>query len=152
MGEMLTRVWDELIGRWDGPFAFRLILQPTMAAILAVRAGLRDARTRRPAYGWAIITDLARCRGLVREGWKDVARLFVVAVFVDVIYEIIVFHRIYPGQPLIVAVCVALPPYLLIRGPVNRIVRLWYRRNEGSQGGLPTARTVPILPERKDNP
>jgi hypothetical protein len=151
MGEMLTRVWDELIGRWNGPFAFRLILQPIVAAMLAARAGLRDARTRRPAYGWAIITDSAHCRDLLREGWKDVARLFVVAVLVDVIYEIIAFRRIYPVQPLIVAVCVALPPYLLIRGPVNRIVRRWYRRNEGSRGGIATARAVPNLPERKDN-
>jgi len=121
-----------------------------VAIILAVRAGLRDARTRRPAYGWAIITDSAHRRDLLREGWKDVARLLVVAVLVDVIYEIIAFRRIYPIQPLIVAVCVALPPYLLIRGPVNRIARRWYRRNEGSQGGIPTAHAVPNLPERKD--
>jgi len=151
MGEMLTRVWENLIGRWNGPLAFRLILQPIAAAILAVRAGLRDARARRPAYGWAIVTDWVQRRDLLREGWKDVARLFVVAVLIDVIYEIIVFHRIYPGQPLIVAVCVALPPYLLIRGPVNRIAQRWYRRNDGSHGGTPTARAVTIDPERKDH-
>ena len=145
------RVWEDLIGRWNGPFAFRLILQPSLAAILAVRGGLRDARTGRPAYGWAIITYSAHCRDLLREGWEDVARLFVLALLADVIYEIIVFHRIYPIQPLIVAVCVALPPYfLLIRGPVNRIVHRWYRRNEGSRGGIPTARAVPNFPERKD--
>lgn len=151
MREMLMRVWEDLIGRWDGPFAFRLILQPIMAAILAVRSGLRDARAGHPPYGWAIITDSAQCRGLLREGWKDVARLFIVAVLVDVIYEIIVFHRIYPVQPLVVAVCVALPPYLLIRGPVNQIAQRWYGRNGGSRRGLSTARAVPTLPERKDN-
>jgi len=150
MREVFMKVWEDLIGRWNGPFAFRLILQPVMAAILAVRAGLRDARTGRLAYGWAIITDSAHSRDLLREGWKDVARLFVVAVLVDVIYEIIVFRRIYPIQPLIVAACLALPPYLLIRGPVNRIARRWYRRNEGSRGGIPTARAVPNSPERKD--
>jgi hypothetical protein len=74
-----------------------------------------------------------------------------VAVLVDVIYEIIAFRRIYPIQPLIVAVCVALPPYLLIRGPVTRIVRRWYQRKEASRGGIPTVRAVPNLPERKDN-
>jgi hypothetical protein len=152
MRVVLMKVWDELIGRWNGPFAFRFILQPLVAAILAVRAGLRDARTSRPAYGWAIITDSAHFRDLLREGWKDVARLFFVAVLVDIIYEIIAFRRIYPVQPLIVALCVAVPPYLLIRGPVNRIVRRWYQRNEGLRRGLTSARTVPNLPERKDNP
>jgi hypothetical protein len=151
MGDMLSRVWGELIGRWNGPFAFRLILQPIVAATLAVRAGLRDARTRRPAYGWTIITDSTHRRNLLREGWKDVARLLAVAVLVDAIYEIIVFHRIHLVQPLIVALCVALPPYLLIRGPVNRIVRRRDRRNEASRGRLPSARAVPLLPERKDN-
>jgi len=76
MRVVLMKVWDELIGRWNGPFAFRFILQPLVAAILAVRAGLRDARISRPAYGWAIITDSAHFRDLLREGWKDVARLF----------------------------------------------------------------------------
>jgi hypothetical protein len=104
------RVLEDLIGCWDGPFVFRLILQPTTAAILAVRAGLRDARAGRPANGWAILTDSAHCGDLLREGWKDVARLFVVAILVDVIYEIIAFRRIYPIQPLIVAVGVTLPP------------------------------------------
>jgi hypothetical protein len=30
---------------------FRIIIQPMVAAILAIRAGLRDARSGRPAYG-----------------------------------------------------------------------------------------------------
>lgn len=34
-----------LIGREHGPLAFRLILQPLVAALLAFRAGLRDTLT-----------------------------------------------------------------------------------------------------------
>ena len=151
MREMLVRIWEVLAGRWDGPFAFRFILQPMMAAVLGVRAGLRDARTGRPAFGWVIITDLTQRRDLLREGWKDVARLFVVAVLIDVIYEIIIFRRIYPVQPLIVAVCVALPPYLLIRGPVNRIAQRWSRGSAGSRDEIPTAHALRNLPERKDD-
>ena len=47
------------------------------------------------------------------------------AVLVDSVYEITVFRWIYPIQSLIVAATVAVPPYLLIRGPFNRLVVCW---------------------------
>ena len=34
---------------------FRFILQPSMAAIAAIRDGLKDARTGRSPYFWAIV-------------------------------------------------------------------------------------------------
>ena len=43
-------------------------------------AGLRDARAGRPPYFWAILTDPLHRRDLLREGWKAVARIFVVAL------------------------------------------------------------------------
>jgi hypothetical protein len=122
MAQMLMPMWDDLGGRISGPFAFRLILQPMVAAILAIRAGWKDAQTGRPAFGWAILTDPSHRRELLRAGWGDLARLFVMAVLVDLVYEITVFRWIYPIQSLIVAATVAVPPYLLIRGPFNRLV------------------------------
>jgi hypothetical protein len=124
MEEYLRRVLEELVGRVRGSMTFRLILQPLTAAIFATRAAVRDAREGRPAYGWALITDHVHRRALLREGWKEVAKVFVAAVIIDLIYEVIVFHRIYPGQSLIVAAVLALLPYPLIRGSVNRILRL----------------------------
>ena len=47
MEDTLERIWEHLIGRFTGPLTFRLILQPTMATLFAVRDGLRDARTGR---------------------------------------------------------------------------------------------------------
>ena len=136
MMEFLTRVWDDLVGRITGPFSFRLVLQPLMATLLAIRAGFKDARSGRPAHGWAIVTDPDNRRALLKESWKDVAKVFTIAVIIDLVYEIIVFRRIYPGESLIIAVVVALVPYLLLRGPVNRMVRWWLNRREGSHGGL----------------
>lgn len=125
MAQMLMPMWDDLGGRISGPFAFRLILQPMVAAILAIRAGWKDAQTGRPAFGWAIRTDPSHRRELLRAGWRDLARLFVMAVLVDLVYEITVLRWINPIQSLIVAATVAVPPYLLIRGPFNRLVVCW---------------------------
>jgi hypothetical protein len=63
----------------------------------------------------------------LREGWRQVAKVFVAAIIIDLIYEIVVFRAIYPGQALIVAAILALLPYPLIRGSVNRILRLRFR-------------------------
>jgi len=139
MEEYLRRVWAELVGRVHGPMMFRFVLQPLTAAILATRAAMRDAREGRPAYGWALVTDAPRRRALLREGWKEVAKVFVAAVIIDLIYEVIVFHRIYPGQSLIVAAVLALLPYPLIRGSVNRILRLRLRgRNAAEPDDAPS--------------
>ena len=53
---ILTRFWDQLIAQPSGPLAFRLILQPIMATILAILDGLKDAREGRPLYTWTILT------------------------------------------------------------------------------------------------
>jgi hypothetical protein len=46
----------------------------------------------------------------------------------EVLYEIIVFHAIRPLQLVVIVLGLAFVPYLLIRGPVNRIARRWIAR------------------------
>jgi hypothetical protein len=123
MDDVLARIWENLAGRIGGPMSFRLVLQPAIAMILAVRAGLHDAHFRRPAYGWAILSDPLHRRELLREGWKAIAKVFVMAIVIDVVYQLVVFRWIHPLQAVIVAFLLACVPYLLIRGPVNRLMR-----------------------------
>ena len=130
MEELLARIWDNLLGRVGGAMTFRIILQPTMAALLALRAGLKDAREGRPAYFWTVLTDPGQRAGLLREGWKAIARVFFLAMIMDAIYQWIVQRWIYPGEIVIVAIVLAVIPYLLIRGPVNRLARRWLRKDE----------------------
>ena len=127
MEEFLARSWDMILDRAHGLFHVRLVVQPAMAAILAVRAGLRDARENRPPFGWALLAGRDHRGDLLREGWNDVAQLFFLAFGVDAVYEVFVFHWFYPGQSLIVAIVLAFPTYLLTRGPTNRAARFWRR-------------------------
>ena len=120
-------VWSQLIGRFDGPLSFRLIIQPIVAAILAIRDGIKDAKAGRPPHFFAIVTDSTHRRGLVKESWQQIRKVFIMAVIIDVVYEFIAFRWIYPIQPLLVALVLAVIPYLLIRGPVNRIARGRYK-------------------------
>ena len=119
----LSDVGKQLLGRVEGPFTFRLILQPIVAAALAIRSGIKDARVGRPPHLWAIKNQPQRRLELLRETWRDVRKVFIFAVLIDVVYEVVVFHTVYPLQPFIVAAVLAVIPYLALRGVVNRLVR-----------------------------
>ena len=123
MEDLLNRIFENLIGRVSGPMKFRLILQPLMAIIFAVRSGLKDAKEGRPPYFWALFTHPAERWQLLRHGWKSVGRVFILAIVIEGVYQFIVFRWFYPGEALIVAFVLAIVPYVLVRGPVNRIAR-----------------------------
>ena len=121
MNEFLRQFWDELIGRADGPLTLRLFLQPTMAAIFAIRSGIRDGREGRPPYLATLISDPEHRGKLVREGWKDVGKIFVIAMVLDAVYQLIDIHKIRPLQLVLVPVFLALIPYVILRGPASRL-------------------------------
>jgi hypothetical protein len=123
MDAILSRVWENLLARVSGPMKFRLLFQPAMALFFAVRGGLKDAREGKPAYFWALFGDPAHRREMLRDGWKSVSKVFIAALAIDAIYQVIERRWIYPGEALLVAIILALLPYLLARGPVNRIAR-----------------------------
>ena len=129
MEELIARMLGHLHDRVGGPMSLRLVLQPTMAAFFAIRAGLQDARMDRPAYFWALLTEPTHRRDMLREGWKAVAKVSAMAVIIDAIYQIVQLRWLYPGEALIVAVILAFVPYLLIRGPAGRIARWWRQRS-----------------------
>ena len=128
---MFARIVHDLLGRLDGPLHFRFFLQPLMATVFAIRDGLRDARTGQPPYFWTLFTKPTFAE--LRSGWKSVSKVFILAVVLDVIYQIIVYRWFYPFETLLVAVLLAFVPYLLIRGPVNRIKRSLSRPPPNSQ-------------------
>ena len=121
LDEVLMRIVRNLLGRIEGPLTFRLVLQPLGAAVLAIRAGLADARSGNPAYLWTILTNRAERPQLKREGWKDVWKVFILAAIIDASYQMIVLGWIHPEEAVLVAFILACVPYLLIRGPANRI-------------------------------
>lgn len=128
MEEMFKRLWDNLIGRFTGPMNFRLIMQPLVAAGFAIWSGIKDARAGRPAFLWTVITDPAQRSTLLRSAWKDVGKVFILAVVLDAIYQVIQLHAVHLLELLIVAPTLAFVPYILLRGPVTRVVAALNRR------------------------
>lgn len=123
MDEIWMRIVENMTDRVDGPLKFRLLVQPLMAAIFAIRSGLLDARTGKPPYFWALATDPAHRADMLRDGWKSIGKVFMIALVLDVVYQIIVLRFVYPGEAIIVALVLAILPYLILRGLVTRIAR-----------------------------
>jgi hypothetical protein len=123
MDDTLVRLWTDLIGRLGGPLTFRVLLQPTLAAFYAVRDGRKDAREGRPPYFWTIFSHAENRLSLLLDGMKAVGRVIALAVLMELAYQALVFRRIYPVELIIVVVLLAFLPYLLVRGPANRVAQ-----------------------------
>ena len=129
MEDYFLRVWNDLGARVNGPMNFRLYLQPTMAMIFAVRDGLKDAKTGQPPYFYSVFYDAAQRRSMLAQGWHAIVRIFILAVVMDAVFQLIVFKWIYAVEVVLIALLLAFLPYLLMRGPVNRIARSFVHKS-----------------------
>ena len=123
MDEIWMRFVENMNDRVTGPMKFRLLLQPAMAAFFAIRSGLLDARMGKPPYFWSLVTDPAHRIDMLKDGWKSVGKVFLIALLLDVIYQVMVLKFVYPGEAIYVAFVLAILPYLILRGLVTRIAR-----------------------------
>jgi hypothetical protein len=123
MDDLWSRIGTNLIDRVSGPMKFRVVLQPCMAVFFAIRSGLADARAGNPPYFWALLSDPAQRDSMIKDGWKSVGRVFLLALVLDVVYQIIVLRFVYAGEVIIVAFILAIIPYLIVRGLVTRLAR-----------------------------
>ena len=81
--EMIGRGWENFLARPDGPLSLRFYVQPTMASLLALRAGIQDAREGRQGYLWAILTRPERRLQLLHESWRGAMTPFLLAIALD---------------------------------------------------------------------
>ncbi len=123
MDELINRFWREIVDRPGGPLALRFYLQPFMATLFALRDGVHDAHNQKPAYFWSLLIDPARRTELLQHGWKSIGKIFVLAMSLDIVYQVFVLRGFRPVQTLFIAFALAVAPYLVFRGPVNRIAR-----------------------------
>ena len=130
--EDFSRLWRDVLARPGGAMTFRFILQPTMAVIAAFRDGVSDARLGRSPYFWSIVRGVESRSARLREGIISTARIIILGVIMDTIYQWRVLHTFYPGQAAVIALLLAFVPYLLLRGPIERVALHWIGRPRSS--------------------
>jgi hypothetical protein len=115
------RFWSDIFGRLSGPMTFRLILQPIMGLIAAIPDGRRDAREGHSAFFWSGHSDPAVRHGRLRQGLMATARIMLLGLSIDLIYQIKVFHQFYPAEAVLFALVLCVIPYFIWRWIVERI-------------------------------
>jgi hypothetical protein len=126
--EVRSRLWQNLFERPGGPMVFRFFLQPTMAAIAAWRDGVDDARTGRSPFFVGALTDPAQRTVRLNEALVATARIILLGLVMDGIYQAIEFKSFHPAEAVIIALVLAFLPYLVLRGLIARAARRWFNR------------------------
>jgi hypothetical protein len=135
--ENFLRLWRNLADRPSGQMSFRFVLQPAMASFFAIRHGLADARSGRSPYFWTILWDRRQRAARLREGLNATAKVILIALIIDAIYQALELGTFYPAEAPIVALLLAFVPYLLVRGMTVRAVR-WRSGDVVAPNGPPT--------------
>ena len=129
MEEFFQRFAHGFMSRMEGPYQFRMIVQPLMAVVFAVIDGLKDAKLGKPAYLWTVVSNSTHRHELVKDGWKHFGKIFILAIILDVLYQLKVHGTIHSWIGVaLAALILAVLPYMLLRGPVNRVARLFKRQ------------------------
>jgi hypothetical protein len=132
MSDLITRIWENLVARTEGPMSLRFFIQPAVSLIFAIRAGIRDAKANRAPYLSRLAASKSQRKEMAGEAWKDVGRIFMIGVVLDIIYQLVVIYGLkdkdsfYPLESILVAFGLAIIPYIIFRGPANRIARIFF--------------------------
>ena len=131
--EVQKRFWADIVARASGPMTFRFYLQPTMAAIAALHDGLNDTRRGHHAFFWTALWDPSQRSGRLREGFIATARILLLGLCMDTIYQFKVLDQFYPAEAVMISFLLAVLPYFVFRWIVERVSRWWFaRRSHGS--------------------
>jgi hypothetical protein len=129
--EVQQRFWADIFGRFGGPMTFRFYLQPAMAFIAALIDGINDARYGHKSFFWSVRGDPTQRAGRLREGLISTARVALLGLSMDAIYQFKVLDRFYPAEAVMMALLLAVIPYFIFRWIVEKVARWWLAHKQG---------------------
>ena len=115
--------FQDILARLTGPGKLRFIVQPTVAILLGVRSGIKDAREGFPPFLWALAFHGKHRRKLLGSAFASIQDLVAIAIILEVISQFLIFHEVRPGAALLVGPVLITFPYVLARALSNRIMR-----------------------------
>ena len=78
----------ELTQRWNGPFNLRLLLQPTMALLFALRDGRRDAASGSDPYLQRIFFNASERSATIASAWAAIGKVLIIAFVLDMAFQL----------------------------------------------------------------
>jgi len=122
--------FEGLLARLDGPMRLRMVIQPAVAITLAIFDGRKDCADCRVPYFISLVTQPENRREMLMSSWHSIGKVFILAIVLDSVFQHIVFNDINWKGALLAGIILALLPYLIFRGLVNRCLRKMRKSNE----------------------
>ena len=121
MDEIFGHAWRDFVARTTGPMWFRLILQPAVAIVFGIRAGIRNARSAVSESPPSSGLDPAYRRAMFRQALHDVGLMFLAGIGLDVVFQLIALRALYPLEAVLVGFLLVALPYQIVRATVGRL-------------------------------
>lgn len=115
--EMESDVATELAQRVNGPFSLRLLLQPTMALLFAIRDGRKDAKDGSVPYLRRLKGGKSERREAISSAWASLVKILVMAVVLDSAFQFVTEQQVHLIQSIGIACLLCFLPYSVMRGP-----------------------------------
>jgi hypothetical protein len=112
-----------MLARLSGAGRIRFLLQPTVATLLGLRDGVKDARIGLPPFLWALAFHGEHRRELLRGAFASVRELVAVAILLNIFSQFLIFREIHPGAAILLGPVLIGTPYALSRALSGRIAR-----------------------------
>lgn len=126
------RIWHNLVVRPASPFGLRFVVQPVMAAIIACIDGVSDAKTGHQRHFLRPHGDAESRWAQLVEAVRAVANILFLAVILDTVYQLVDTRTFYPFETIVVALLLAVVPYLVVRGPAAWLAGKFIRHPSGA--------------------
>jgi hypothetical protein len=123
--EVHRRFWADIVDRLSGPMTFRFYLQPAMALLAAIPDGIRDARAGHKSFFWSSLWDSTATTGRLKEGISSIARVILLGLSMDVIYQLKALDQFFPAEAVMMAILLAIIPYFIFRWIIEHVARWW---------------------------
>jgi hypothetical protein len=121
------RFFQDILARLSGPGRLRFIVQPTVAILLGIRSGMKDAQGNVPPFLQAFIFHRKHRREMLRSAIVSIRNLVAIAILLDIISQFLIFREVRPGAALLVGPVLITTPYILAREFTHRVAR-WRSR------------------------
>ena len=80
------------------------------------------------SFFWSAWWNRTVTAGRLRDGLASIARVMLLGISMDVIYQFKALDRFYPVEALMMALLLAVIPYFVFRWTVERIALWWFAR------------------------
>jgi hypothetical protein len=136
MPSLIYEIWENAMARTLSSLNFRFVLGPALSVFFAIRTGLHEAKKHCPPSLLRLLASRKQRKALLQESRRNLGNLFVFAMALDILYQAVMVYILgrtdlfLPVESLLTAFFLSVLPYLMIRGPANRLTRKLYPKKK----------------------